>query len=153
VKEVEKIFSSLKDHKPFSLGVDMGADDIPSVDVKWRISIHRFNHQLSTIEFRLNVLISHQLPNVTETRFSFHGCNLSRIPTELWRLLSKFNNLTYLNIGFNTLRVVSPLVCDLIHLQELHLEAISISAEGVVGVCELLKVCCSIAHVFVGCGG
>jgi len=56
-------------------------------------------------------------------------------------LMSKLNNLTYLNLGANELSVVPPLVCNLIHLQELYLSWNEISAEGVVGVCELLKVC------------
>ena len=99
---------------------------------------------LSEVELVLSVLTSRQTPNVTETKLSIWNNQLGDISAEVWKLCSKLNNLTHLNIGWNKLRVISPLVCDLVHLQQLRLNWDPISAEGVVVVCELLKVCCSV---------
>ena len=68
------------------------------------------------------------------------------ISDEVWKLRSKF---TYLNLGGNKLKVISPLVCDLVHLQHLQLNRNKISEEGDV---ELLKVRCSVV-LLVDCGG
>ena len=150
VKEVEKVFTSLKSRNPFLLGVNMRFDrysrDLTiDADIQWRIDppVSR-PWSLPELELVLSVLASRQTPNVTETHLNFEGNNLGDISAEVWKLCSKFNNLTYLHIGSNKLSVISPLVCDLVHLQQLHLVWNKISAEGVVGVCELLKVCCSV---------
>jgi len=149
VGEVEKIFSSLKDHQPYSLGVDMSHyATVFEVDVRWRISPEHapedFRHcSSSEVEFILGVVASRQPPNVKETKLSLWSNRLGDISDELWTLMSKLNNLTHLHIGSNNLRAVSPLLGDLIHLQRLDLGGNYISDEGVVGVCELLKVCCS----------
>ena len=100
-----------------------------------------FIPRLSQVESALRVLASRQTPNVRETKLNLRGNELGDISAEVWKLCSKLNNLTHLDIGGNKLKVVSPLVCDLVHLQHLDLGDNRISAEGVVGVCELLKVC------------
>jgi len=123
----------------------MGYFESSSVDIDWRIAPPGVRPwSLSEVELVLSVLASRQTPNVTETKLDLWGNQLGGISAEVWKLFSKLNNLTYLDIGFNCLRVISPLVCDLVHLQQLQLHGNGISAEGVVGVCELLKVCCSI---------
>jgi len=155
VAEVEKVFSSLKEHQPFSLGVEMGYPcKEMGVEVEWRITSPDEARQwsLAEVEFMLGVVVSRQTPNVRETKLDFCTCKLGDISAEVWKLLSKLNNLTHLNLGDNNLSVVSPLVGDLIHLRILHLHGNRISPEGVVGVCELLKVCCSIAYLLVACG-
>ena len=148
VKEVEKIFTSLKNRNPFSLGVNMGYWEWSSseVDIQWRI-VHPPDGRrwsLSEVELVLSVLASRQTPNVTETKLDLDGNELGDISAEVWKLCSKLNNLTYLNVGDNKLRIISPLVCYLVHLQQLHSYGNIISVEGVVVVCELLKVCCSV---------
>jgi len=155
VGEVEKIFSSLKEHEPFSLGVNMGYLGSPlSVDVEWKMIPFPGPHwSLSQVEFVLSVLTSRQSPNVKETQLSFYNNEFGDISAEVWKLLSKLHNLTHLSLRFNKLSVVSPLIGDLIHLQELYLVWNNISAEGVVGVCELLKVCCSVGYCVGGRAG
>ena len=143
VKEVEKVFTSLKDRHPFSLAIDMGYyTSLMEADVNWRIApaVGGDTWSLSQVESALRVLASRQTPNVRETLLNISYNGLGDISAEVWKLLSKFNNLTYLNLALNKLSVISPLVCDLTHLQYLHLNHNNISAEGVVGVCELLKV-------------
>ena len=154
VGEVEWTFWSLKDRKPFSLGVDMGHFSSMEVDVHWNITPPGDRHRwsLSEVEFMLSVLASRQTPNVKETKLSLSDNSLDDVSAEVWKLMSKLNNLTYLNLEWNKLRAVSPLLGDLIHLQQLKLGWNKLSAEGVVGVCELLKVCCSIADLLVDCG-
>lgn len=143
VKEVEKIFTSLKGHDPFSLEVNMGSYGLElEVDIEWKIALPDGRQwSLSQVESALRVLASRQTPNVRETHLNIGDNNLGDISAEVWRLFPKLNNLSYLDIGLNKLSVVSPLVCDLTHLQHLNLNGNHISAEGVVGVCELLKVC------------
>ena len=146
VKEAERVFTSLKSRNPFSLGVDMG-HYLGSlvVDVQWRINpSDGCDWSLSEVELVLSVLASRQTPNVTETQLDLRSNKFGDISAEVWNLCSKLNNLIYLDLGYNKMRVISPLVCDLVHLQQLHLDMNPISAEGVVGLCELLKVCCSI---------
>ena len=139
VEEVEKIFTSLESRNPFSLGVSMGYGWF-EVDVQWKITLYGRYWSLSEVELVLSVLTSRQTPNVTETKLGLWNNDLGDISAEVWKLCSKLNNLTYLDIGSNNLSVISPLVCDLVHLQQLLLYENNISAEGVVGVCELLKV-------------
>jgi len=143
VGEVEKFFRSLKDHQPFSLEVNMaplGASF--EGDVRWRItSPHGCRWSIPEVEFMLDVVTSRQTPNVKETKVSLSDNSLGDISDQVCKLLSKLNNLTHLKLGGNELRVVPPLLGDLIHLQKLYLINNMISAEGVVGVCELLKVC------------
>ena len=142
VKEVEKIFTSLKNRNPFSLAVEMGYGSSLNADIQWIITLPDDGRwSLSEVELVLSVLTSRQTPNVTETQLHLHGNELGDIPAEMWKLFSKLNNLTHLDIGFDKLRFISPLVYDLVHLQQLHLMGNRISVEGVVGVCELLKVC------------
>jgi len=143
VDEVEKTFSSLKgDDAPFALGVNLSSLLPLEVDVNWRIRPHGDRHwSLSEVEFVLDVVASRQTPNVKETKLSLYGNQLGDIPDGVWKLMSKLHNLTHLDIGLNELSVVSPLVGDLIHLQQLDLCRNKMSAEGVVVVCELLKVC------------
>lgn len=69
----------------------------------------------------------------------------------MWKLFSKLHNLTRLHLEGNKLKEISPLIGDLVHLQHLHLGRNSLSAEGVVGVGELLKVC--LFSSLVDCGG
>jgi len=142
--EVERIFSRLKNKKPFSLGLTDVYWTL-EVDVEW-IVFDREDRKLtpSEVEFMLGVLASHQTPNVKETNISLYNNEFEDESAEVWKWLPKLNNLTYLNFGRNDLSVISPLVCDLIHLQHLHLNENNVSAQGVVIVCELLKVCCSI---------
>ena len=137
VKEVEKIFTSLKDRNPFSLAIDMGDyESLMEVDVQWRIFPPlvggRRRWSLSQVASALRVLASRQTPNVRETLLIISYNYLGDISAEVWKLCSKLNNLTYLHIGINKLRVISPLVCVLVHLQQLQLNDNNISAEGVV---------------------
>ena len=144
VEEVEKIFTSLKDRNPFSLGIYMGYDELSFMegDIYWRIFPPDGGRwSLSKVESALRVLASRQTPNVREAKLYLYDNELGDISAEVWKLCSKLNNLTCLNIGDNKLKVVSSLVCDLTHLQHLNLYRNKISAEGVVVVCELLKVC------------
>ena len=145
VKEVEKVFTSLKDRHPFSLGVDMGGYEgwSAEVDIHWRIvpPLRGHSWSLSQVESALRVLTSRQTPNVRETKLDISDNELENVSAEVWKLISKLNNFTYLDIADNKLSVISPLVCDLTHLQQLNLNFNNISAEGVDGVCELLKVC------------
>ena len=103
VVEVEKIFSSLKDSPPFSLGVDMGRHWRPiQVDVEWRITTSdsdRHRWSLSEVEFVLSVVVSRQTPNVKEIRINVVAERFGDISAEVWKLLSKLNNLTHLNLG------------------------------------------------------
>jgi len=113
VAEVEEIFSSPKDRKPLSLGITMGhgLSTFSSLEVDVKLIFPPANRpwSLAEVEFVLGVLASRQTPNVKETKLSFYADELGDISAEVWKLLSKLNNLTYLNIAWNKLRVVSPL--------------------------------------------
>jgi len=141
VAEAAKVISSLKDDEPFSLGVDMGISCVLQVDVEWIISFPDYSYEWTPfdVEFILSVLASRQTPNVKEIQLGLYHNELSDSSAEVWSLLSKFNNLTYLDIGRNGLSDIPSSVCNLIHLRELRLSRSKISD----GFCELLKVCCS----------
>jgi len=97
VKEAERVFTSLKSRNPFSLGVDMG-HYLGSlvVDVQWRITPRDgCDWSLSEMELVLSVLASRQTPNVTETQLNLYYNDLGDISAEVWKLCSKFENLTY----------------------------------------------------------
>ena len=144
--EAEKIFTSLKSRNPFSLGVDVGHRRSLDVDVYWYISLPDVGKHCSPdhLEFVLRVLVCYQTSNVVETQLNLYGNCLYDIPAKMWKLFSKFNNVTYLNLGDNRMKVISTSICDFVHLQYLNLSWSELSEEGVVGVCELLKVCCPI---------
>jgi len=152
-KDAKTIFTLLEDQESFSLGVDLEHPDqkvssLEVVDLEWKIPPpdhrgHRWRGY--EVESVLSALVSRQTPNVKETKLSLYRIELgeciSRRSPELWKLLPKLNNLTYLNMGNNGLSDVSPLIRRLIHLQELDLSLNRISAEGVGSVCQLIKVC------------
>ena len=155
LKEADKVFWSLEDRKPFSLVVDMGDhsfDDFGDDD-SWDRKARSFREvwwmlppsfcrgwSSDELEFVLSVLVSHQTPNVKETQLNLRG-NRIDISAATWKSISKLHNLTYLDVRFNELRVVPPLLADLLHLQHLNLGWNKISAGE--AVCDLLKVSCS----------
>jgi len=151
-RKVDEVISSLKSRQPFSLGLKLTRNNNPnmSADVIWRL-IPREDWTLwsfTELELALNVLVCRlqTAANVVETQlnltYSLLGNASDEEQARVWKLMSKLNNLTYLNISSNKLKVISPLVCDLIHLQHLGLSNNCITPEGMIGVCELLKVCC-----------
>ena len=76
VKEAERVFTSLKDREPFSLGVDLRYESL-SVDIHWRITPPKGrDFTASEVEFMLSVLVSRQTPNVTETQLSLYDNEL-----------------------------------------------------------------------------
>ena len=67
------------------------------------------------------------------------GNDLKRIGEDVLSLLSKLNT-TWLGLGNNELTEISPLLCDLMKLEELNLDYNPLSAEGVVVVSKFLQV-------------
>jgi len=128
ITSAAKQLQQLKEDEPFV------------VDIRWWRRNLRHTAQYVKgdwkLEPSLDVLVRTlpRRPNC-QTQLSIGNEALEDISAVSWRLISELNNLTHFTIGHSD--------------STYNFCWVSIASEGVVGVCELLKVCCSIAHLLV----
>jgi len=153
VVEAERVFSSLRGCQSVSLGVDMRYDKsnsppvLDSMKVRWRIS-PAGGHRLwssSEVEIILGVVASHKTPNVKETQLCIEPHGFLQLSAGGWELMSKHNIVSCVDFVGYYLSRDSTWLRQLIHVQKLK-GGRSITPEGALGICELLKVsrcfCC-----------
>jgi len=150
VVEAERLFSSLRGCQSVSLGVDMRDHRechhpvLESMDVRWRIDPAGVRHVWSSseVEIILGVVASRKTPNVKETQLCMDAHDFKQLSAGGWELMSKHNIISYVDFVGYYLSGDSTWLRQLIHVQNLN-GGSSVSREGVVEICELLKVSCS----------